>query len=153
MSSKTAASTGGYAPWLAGFVSLGISSFLLYLVELRELLLVLTVVLAVFLFALKAGLKALFLRDHYLDGGESFGLDFVTFIQLISVFCAVQYVIAIAFDLVKISHIQLPDLLLVLVVLIVAALSMLPFLQTTVFYSFFAADAYKEDENGEERTK
>lgn len=142
---KNAASTGGYAPWLAGFVSLGISGFLLYLVELRELLLILTIVLAAFLAEFKAGLKALFLRDHYLDGGESFGLDFVSFIQLISVFCAVQYTIAIAFDLVKISQIQLPDLLGELTVLIIVALSILPFLQRTVFYSFFAADRQNDD--------
>jgi hypothetical protein len=114
-------------------------------VQQREILLAFTALLACLLIGGHAiATKLALANDNVIDTFESYHLDGITLIKMLAFFACVQFVGMITIDYFLAGPVQVPCMALILVVLVVLAISYLPFLGRTML--LWAGD--EDDEEG-----
>lgn len=137
---------------LAGLLSFKIADWMLQVVPQRELLLALTLLLAVLFRAVSVvATDRFYQNDLYIDEFEQFILAVLDFLALLLVFVSVQYAAQFVTDLFTVHGIPLlPTALYCLIVLLFIALSFVPFVRSDLMTNEpETATANEETEEGE----
>jgi hypothetical protein len=117
---------------LAGSVAYYVPPFLALYVEQREILLAFTALFGVLLIGVRKLGETLALRDKVITEFEFFHLDGLTLFKIIAFFACVQYAAQILLDYFNASTVLVPNLILMLGVLLVMALSLIPALSSNI---------------------
>jgi uncharacterized membrane protein YoaK (UPF0700 family) len=133
---------------IAGLLSFKIADWMLLVVPQRELLLALTILLALAFYVLSRVLADRFYKnDLYVDEFEQFVLAVLDFIALLLIFVAVQYAAQFLTDLfVLTGPPPLPTLLLCLAVLLVIAFAVVPYVRSDLLAPAGMVPGEEDDE-------